>query len=145
MSHVEGSIIINVPPKTIKDALEDVENATEWAKYLEKVWDVKGHGAGCTYQWRYKQKGISFSGQCKILESTPGRFTMATTGGIPSTWTWTMLPWGNSTELRLAIEYTVPASVFGRIADRLVIERINQKSLNDGLTSLKEVLEKRQT
>ncbi len=142
MSHVEGSISINVSPKAIQAALEDVEHAPEWADHLEKIEDVQGRGKGCTYRWTYKQGIISFSGSTKILESTPGRFIMATTGGIPSTWTWTMLPLDNNiTELKLSIEYTVPGSAFGVIADKLVIERQNQKSVVEGLTALKNRLE----
>ncbi len=142
MSHVEGSIVINTSPKAIQEALEDVEHATEWAEHLEEIWDVKGRGTGCTYQWRYRQKGISFNGNTRITESTPGRFVMTTTGGIPSTWTWTMLPLGEGTELRLAIEYTVPGSIFGKIADKLVVERENQKAIVNGLSALKERLER---
>lgn len=141
MSHVEGSIVIKTSAKAIQQALEDVESATEWAEHLEEIWDVSGHGTGCTYHWRYRQKGISFSGQTKILESTPGRFVMTTSGGIPSTWTWTMLPLGENTELRLSIEYTVPGSILGKIADRLIVERENQKAIVNGLTSLKTRLE----
>ena len=141
MSHVEGSISINASPKVIQQALEAVEDAPQWAEYLQSVSDVKGRGAGCTYQWKYSQKGISFSGQTKILESTPGRFVMTTLGGIPSTWTWTMLPFGDATELRLAIEYTVPGSVFGKIADKLIVERENQKAITNGLAALKKRLE----
>jgi uncharacterized membrane protein len=143
MSHVEGSIIINTSAKIIQQALEDVENAPDWARSLERVWDVKGRGTGCTYQWRYQQKGIGFNGHTKILESTPGRFVMTTVGGIPSTWTWTMLPIDRGTELRLSIEYTVPGSIFGKVADRIVVERQNQKALVEGLAALKIKLENR--
>ncbi|MDM8520421.1 SRPBCC family protein [Anaerolineales bacterium HSG6] len=143
MSHVEGSITINAPALAIQEALNDVEHANKWATHLEKVWDVKGRGAGCSYKWRYSQKGIGFNGETKILESTPGRFIMTTTGGIPSTWTWTMLPLPRGgTELRLSIEYSVPGSIFGKIADRIVIERQNQRDLKDGLSGLKTLLEK---
>lgn len=144
MSYVEGSTIINVSASKIQQALEDVEHAPEWAGNLEKVWNVKGRGTGCTYQWQYKQKGISFNGHTKILESSPGRFIMTTSGGIPSTWTWTMLPIdNNSTELKLSIEYTVPGSVFGKIADRLVVEKQNQQAIVQGLTNLKAKLERK--
>ncbi len=141
MSHVEGSILINASPKRIQAALEDVEHAPEWAAHLEKIEEVQGRGKGCTYKWTYKQGPFSFSGNTKILESTPGRFVMTTSGTIPSTWTWTMLPLDNNTELKLAVEYTIPGSVFGAIADKMVIEKQNQKALAEGLGSLKARLE----
>ena len=142
MSHVEGNITLNVPPAKVREALEDVEHAPEWINSLEKVWDIQGKGRGCKYKWTFKLHGVSVDGSTEIIESTPDLFILSTTGGIPSTWTWAMRPAGSGTELALKIDYTVPGSFLGAIADRLLIEGENQKELQAALMNLKARLEK---
>jgi coenzyme Q-binding protein COQ10 len=141
MAKVEGSIHINVPPEQVMDALLDVAAAPEWTSSLEKVWEVQGRGVGCTYQWQYKMGGMSFEGGTEITEVTPNRLAMKTSGGIPSTWVWTLTSADGGTDLHVTIEYTVPGSVLGAIADKLVIERQNQKDTNQTLANLKTRLE----
>jgi uncharacterized membrane protein len=141
MSHVESSVIIGVSPEAIQAVLEEVEAAHEWAPSLQKVWDVQGRGAGCTYKWNFKLGPASFDGATEITESTPARFVMKTTGGIPSTWTWLMAPVDDGTELKVTIDYTVPGSALGVVADKLVIEKQNRKELEQALATLKAKLE----
>jgi carbon monoxide dehydrogenase subunit G len=141
MSRVESSTTIGAPPEAIQAALENVETAHEWAPSLQKVWDVQGRGTGCTYKWTFKLGPASFDGSTEITESTPERFVMKTTGGIPSTWTWQMAPDGNGTELTVTIDYTVPGSALGALADKLVVEKQNRKELETSLATLKAKLE----
>lgn len=141
MAKVESSIHVDVPPERVRDALLDVAAAAEWTPSLEKVWDVQGYGVGCTYQWQYKMGGVSFEGSAEVAEATSDRFVLKTSGGIPSTWTWGLVPAGNGTDLHLTVEYTVPGSVLGAIANKLVIERQNQKETEQAIANFKARLE----
>jgi uncharacterized membrane protein len=85
--------------------------------------------------------GLNVDGETEISESSPARFVMATSGGIPSTWTWEMKPAQGGTELKLSIDYTVPGSVLGAITNKLIIEKENDKELRSALANLKERLE----
>src|SRR3990172_1107102 len=107
------------PPARVQAALEDIPRAPEWITSLQKVWDVQGHGKGCKYKWTFKMGGLNVDGETEISESSPARFVMATSGGIPSTWTWEMKPAQGGTELKLSIYYTVPGSVLGAITNKL--------------------------
>lgn len=115
--------------------------APEWAPSLEKVWDVQGHGAGCTCKWQYKMSGASFEGSAEITEASPERIVLSTSGGIPSTWVYELTPADGGTHLKLSIDYTVPGSVLGAIADKLLVERQNQKEIKQTLANLKARLE----
>lgn len=141
MAKVEGTVHINVPPEQVLETVTNILALPEVIPSLEKVWDIQGHGAGCTYQWQYKMSGVSFEGGAEITEATPERLTLKTSGGIPSTWVWTLAPADGGTDLRLAIEYNLPGSVLGAIADKLVIERQNQKEADQTLANLKARLE----
>jgi uncharacterized membrane protein len=142
MSRVEGSVTIAVTPEVIQAALEDVAHAPEWTNSLEKVWDVKGKGAGCTYKWTFKLPVGSFDGQTTILESSTEKLVMETEGGIPSKWIWNIRPFGSRTKVDVTVEYTVPGgSKLGALADKLVVEGQNQKELDETLANLKARLE----
>jgi uncharacterized membrane protein len=129
------------PPARVQAALEDIPRAPEWITSLQKVWNVQGHGKGCKYKWTFKMGGLNVDGETEISESSPARFVMATSGGIPSTWTWEMKPAQGGTELKLSIDYTVPGSVLGAITNKLIIEKENDKELRSALANLKERLE----
>lgn len=141
MAKVEATIHINVPSENVIDALLDVSAAPEWTPSLTKVWNIQGRGVGCTYQWQYKMGGVSFEGDTEIIEAAADHMVMKTTGGIPSTWTWTLAPADGGTDLHLTVDYTVPGSVLGAIANKLVIEGQNQKETNQALANLKARLE----
>ncbi len=141
MAKVEGSVHINVPPDQVLEAVLDIPGLPEVIPSLEKVWDIQGHGAGCTYQWQYKMSGMSFEGDAEITEATPERLMLNTVGGIPSTWLYEFTPAADGTDLKLSVEYTVPGSVLGALADKLVVERQNQNEVNQSLANLKTRLE----
>ena len=141
MSHVEGIIQITASPAKVQAALEDIEHAPEWITSLVKVWDIQGRGKGCKYKWTFKMGGLNVDGETEISDSSSERFVMATAGGIPSTWTWEMKPVEGGTELKLSIDYTVPGSVLGAIANKLIIEKENDKELRSALVNLKGRLE----
>ena len=141
MSHVEGVITIMATPEKVLEALEDIPHAPEWVTSLQKVWDIEGKGKGCKYKWTFKMGGVNIDGFTEITESNLERFVMSTSGGIPSTWTWEITPAEGGAEIKLSIDYTVPGSVLGAIANKLIIEKENEKELRSALVNLKSRLE----
>jgi uncharacterized membrane protein len=141
MAKVEGTIHINVSPEQVLETVLTITSLPKWIPSLEKVWDVQGKGAGCTYQWQYKMSGVSFEGAAEITEASPERLVLDTGGGIPSTWVYDFTPADGGTDLKLSIEYNVPGSVLGAIADKLVVERQNKKEVEESLANLKSHLE----
>jgi uncharacterized membrane protein len=86
--------------------------------------------------------GVSFEGSAELSEATPEQLTLNTSGGIPSTWVYDFSPAADGTDLKLSVEYTVPGSVLGALADKLVVERQNKKEVDEALVNLKARLEK---
>ena len=141
MSLVEGTITINAASKVILQSLEDVAFAPEWIPGLDKVWAIRGRGAGCTYRWQYRIGKLRFRGSTEIIESAQERFVMRTQGGIPSVWAWTMIDAENSVILDLQIDYMLPATVLGNIAAN-ILRRQGRKEAQLALMNLKKRLEK---
>jgi uncharacterized membrane protein len=141
MAKVKGSVHIEAAPEQVLETVLDIPGLPAVMPSLEKVWDVQGHGVGCTYQWQYKMSGVSFEGGAEIMEAGAGGVTLKTSGGIPSTWVYQFTPAAGGTDVKLSVEYTMPGSVLGAIADRLVVERQNQKEVNQALANIKARLE----
>ena len=141
MAKVEGTVHINVPAEQVLEVVLYIPGLPEVIPSLENVWDIQGHGVGCTYQWKYKMSGVSFEGGAEITEANPKRMVLKTSGGIPSTWVYEFTPTADGTDLKLSVDYTVPGAALGAIADKLVVERQNQKEVNQSLANIKARLE----
>jgi carbon monoxide dehydrogenase subunit G len=61
-------------------------------------------------------------------------------GGMKGTFSWTFEPQGSQTECSLDIEYQVGGGVLGKAADALLLERSNEKNMDQSLENLRRVL-----
>jgi len=57
---------------------------------------------------------------------------------------WELTPEGDATRLTTTFDYALPGSVFGKIADALIVKRMNGKSLEEALHNFKELVESQQ-
>jgi len=55
---------------------------------------------------------------------------------------WELTPEGDGTRLTTTFDYALPAGVFGKIADALVVKRMNGKSLEKALNNFKALVER---
>ncbi len=55
---------------------------------------------------------------------------------------WELTPEGDGTRLTTTFDYALPGGVLGRIADALIVKRINAKSLEKALHNLKGLVER---
>src|SRR5215469_6766126 len=63
-------------------------------------------------------------------------------GGIDSRWEWTINAQGSTTEVSLALNYTMPGSFLGAAFNKLVIEGQNEKDIEGELAALKRLSER---
>ena len=55
---------------------------------------------------------------------------------------WELAPDGDGTRLTTTFDYSLPGGVFGKIADALIVRRLNAKSLEEGLQNFKVLVER---
>jgi uncharacterized membrane protein len=55
---------------------------------------------------------------------------------------WELTPDGDGTRLTTTFDYALPGGVFGKIADALLVRRLNAKSLEEGLHNFKALVER---
>ena len=144
MARLERGITVNAAvEKVFTYMTSDPMNTPEWLPSMVEVKDVvqTKDGVGSRYRWVYKMVGLRFEGENTTLEYVPNRrLVEESKGGISSTWTWTFAPEGAGSRLNVAIEYTVPIPVLGKLAEALVV-RQNEREMDLALANIKARME----
>jgi len=142
MSHIEKSAVINAPAEKVFDILNDPTRASELNPNLTLLTYTPAAMGGYDNTWEYGMAGRKFSGETKIVEfQRPQRIAWSTAGGIPSHWVWTVQPQGSGVKVSLSLDYTMPGSLLGAVVDKLVVERQNEKEIENQLANLKRASE----
>jgi hypothetical protein len=113
----------------------------EWVPSTTDVRDIKGQGVGQKWHYTYKMAGVSLKGESDVTEYIANqRYVHKTKGGVLSTWTYTFKPEGAGTQLTLAVEYTIPVPVLGKVGELLTSKR-NEREADLAMTNVREKLE----
>jgi uncharacterized membrane protein len=141
MERLEKTVVINAPVEKVFSYLEDPNNGPEWIPGMVETREVTGSGVGKHYHWTYKMAGMRFDGETTITEQVENeRIVYESKGGISSIWTHTFQPSDSGTRFKMAIEYTIPVPVLGKLAEKLVLKR-NEREADLAMENLKERLE----
>jgi uncharacterized membrane protein len=141
MATQKKSIVIDAPPEAVAAYIDNPINMPEWLPSLIEVRDVSGGGVGQQFAWTYQMGGLRFEGESTVTEYVNCvRSVHESKGGIASTWTTTLEPRANGTELTIQIEYAIPVPVLGRLAEKLVVKR-DARELEEALKNVKETVE----
>jgi uncharacterized membrane protein len=141
MAHVEKSVTIHAPVQKVFDYIIDPHHSSEWIRSMESTGDISGSKKGDRFKWTYKMAGISFNGSSEIVDQAPNKeHVVHSTGGIDATWYFNFKDLGGDTDLKLAIDYTVPVPVLGKVAEKLILKQ-NEKEAEESLATLREKLE----
>lgn len=120
MSHIEKNIEINARAEKVFTILSDPN------------------------VWQHKIAGWKTSGPISVKESLkPKHLVVETSGSVPSHWEWMLNPLDSITnDVSVALDYTVPGSFLGAIADKLVLARQNERVIEQQLAHLKRMAER---
>jgi hypothetical protein len=144
MPTVTKSITVRATPEKTFQFVARPQANTLYVPSLSRIYDMKGdpNTPGTTWSWDYTMAGVPFSGVSELTAYEPNRrWGFKTTGPVPSDWRYTITPDGDGSRVEVTIEYTVPDSLLGRMADRAVVERTNEREAEQGLENLKKLIE----
>lgn len=141
MLTIKRSIEIAAPAERVFDQLTDPVNLLEiWPSLVEVArprFEPDGRHA---FDWTFRMAGIPFHGKCETAEAErPRRRVDRNTGGIPSTFRWTMEPRGESTGVELQVDYDVPGIL--RIVAGPILRALNEREAETLLANLKSRIE----
>src|SRR5437868_5448145 len=78
-----------------------------------------------------------------VLDFQPGKLQLLQMEGMLSGQArWELTPEGDATRLTTTFDYALPGGAFGKIADALMVKRMNGKSLEEALNNFKALVER---
>jgi uncharacterized membrane protein len=145
MAYIEHKCIIKVPVEFAFDYVVNPANRTRWLDSVMEVKDISEGPIGVGTSWDEKQKvaGRIIEFVVKITEfERPRRWAMnlAIPGG-KGVLVNSFEPENEGTLMTMTIDYTLPGAFFGRLADKLLFERIAAKTARQNSSTLRMMLE----
>ncbi|SRR5260221_7898592 len=144
MSSVSASIIINHPIQAIFDYIISPQNGPKYIPYLKENSNINPiePSVGQTFNWRYAMSGFEMKGEAKVIELvSPKKYAIATNGNIASMWTFLLNEEGAGVKITMTIDYEFDQNLLKMLIDQLILDKFNQKAVEDVLENLKGLLE----
>lgn len=146
MAHIRQSVIIRAPIEQVYAFARDPRHWADFWVGLSEPLELTGAGeVGTVVKHSYLMAGVSFPVTSRVLEDYFGpegaRWQGSIEGPLAGEQTWLYTPVEDGTQVTADIEYTVPGSAFGRIANRLIIEHMQERALAQTLENLKMLCE----
>jgi ligand-binding SRPBCC domain-containing protein len=143
MHKIRKTIEVKAPVQRVYDFLNEPTNLLSIWPNLVSVSNVVARAGGAhDFDWVYKMAGVQLKGHAAMEEAQPAKLSrFRNEGAVPSTFLWTYSGLdGSGTQLTLEVEYMMPGSVLGKIAEAIVA-RINDRDMDVLLANLKDVME----
>ncbi len=143
MATVESSILIKAPTDAIDAIALDGNRLSEWYVGVEQATpDDLYPEPGGQVALVYKAAAVTFNLTLTVQELVRGHhISYQMSGMMVGTQEWSYAPEGGRTRLTALVEYNMPGGALGKIADKLVVERMNARNLEESLGNLKALVE----
>ncbi len=147
MARVKDSIVIAAPVEKVHTFAAEPKNWATWYVGLAEPESIEGDNSpGTVVKHSYMMLGMHIPVTTKVTEHKMNAdgswYWKADIEGSLAGWqTWDYKPKDGGTLVEVELEYTVPGSVLGKAADRLFVERSQERSLRHTLENLKQLAE----
>ena len=145
MAKIRKSIEIDAPLEAVFNYIKDLENMPEWMTSCEshKITSEQKYGVGTTTHCVMEQAGRIIEWDAVVTEYIENRKQAwhcdkpSKNDGI-----FEFEPTEEGTKVTFTMDYDLPYSILGMIIDKLKVSKAIEKNVDEGLTKLKEILEK---
>lgn len=144
MAKVHVSTIIHKPIQEVFDYTASPANGPAFIPNLNENSNIQPEqpGVGQKFDWRFNMAGVDLRGQAEVTEyNSPHNAKIVSTGDTTSTWVYSFQEKDGGTEVNLEVEYEVAETAVQKMANKLIIEQLNQRSAEQSLANLKTILE----
>jgi uncharacterized protein YndB with AHSA1/START domain len=144
MASVQRSVEIKASPEATMALLSDASRWPEWYPGMTEIHvDAPFPEEGGKVTFKVKSAGMSMQITETALDYQPGKLQLLQMEGmLVGQARWQLTPKGDGTDLTTTFDYVLPGGVFGRIADALIVKRMNAKSLQEALHNFKALVER---
>ena len=147
MPAIHKSTVVNAPIETVFDAFDDPEALPQYVPPMTHVREVhrSDQRLGDSFQATYVVLGMHFDEAFTYAEYVrPTKLVTRFEGPMRGSMGATLTPQdGATTRVDLEIDYQMPGGVVGKVADALLVERMNEKNAERMLENLKMIVESR--
>ena len=144
MAIVQRSVEINASPQDTMALLSDANRWPDWypgMTELSTVAPFPEEGGKVTF--KVKSAGLSIPVTETVIDYQPSKLQLFQMEGMLSGRArWELTPEGDGTRLTTTFDYALSGGVLGKIADALLVKRLNAKSLERGLDNFKALVER---
>jgi len=144
MAVIDKTVIVNVPIEQVHAFLNDIKQFPEWYAGIDEVHPEPGFPTevGSTSKFTYSVLNTSMEGELTITKNVPlEERHIKMDGMITGHQKWTFTSEGGSTRVHMYSEYQMSAGLLGKIVDKLVVERLNDKYAEESLAAMKSRIE----
>ena len=144
MAVVQRSVQLDASPQATMAVLSDAARWPDWYPGMTQI-DVSAPfpEVGGKVVFKVKSAGVSMAITETVLDYRPDELQLFEMEGMLSGRArWELTPQGDGTRLTTTFDYALPGGVFGKLADALIVKRMNTKSLEGGLQNLKALVER---
>ncbi len=145
MATVQDSVEIKSSPQETMALLSDASRWPDWYPGMTEIDIVAPFpDKGGRVVFKVKSAGISMSIAETVLDYQPGKLQLLSMEGMLSGQArWELMPQGDHTRLTTTFDYALPGGLFGKIADALIVRRMNDRSLGEALENFKALVERK--
>lgn len=143
MSEINKTATFDASIERVFDLVDDPEKIPNYTPNVERVTDVKRSDKriGDTFVVVYKALGVTFDEKFTIREyERPKRIESAVEGGMDGTFSWTFESEGPHTTVNVRVEYELAGGPLGKAIDALVLERTNEKTIDEMLINMQQTI-----
>jgi carbon monoxide dehydrogenase subunit G len=143
MAKVTRKFNVKRKPEAVIDYIADVENHPAFIPPLKSVANIAGDPKrkGTHWDWTFVMAGVEIKGKAETAEYQAGKRYSFKTTGIDSTFIYTVEPADGGSRVTADVVYEVPQGVLAKIADKAVVERMNERDADKAAQSLKTILD----
>jgi len=143
MAKVTRKFNVKRKPEAVIDYLSDVENHPAFIPPLKSVANIAGDPKrkGTRWDWTFVMAGVEINGKAETSEYQAGKRYAFKTTGIESTFSYSVEPADGGSRVTADVDYEVPQGVLAKIADKAVVEKMNERDADKAAQTLKTILD----
>ena len=144
MTKVTSSTIINRSIQEVFDYMASPSNGPIIIPHLNENTNIspEKNGIGQKFDWRFNMAGVDLRGKAEVTEYTPPtKVVISSKGDADSAWTYTLEEADGGTKVIVEIDYELAETALQRIANKMVINKLAQKTVEQMVENLKVILE----
>ena len=144
MPKITKTVEVAAPMEKVFEMLDDPENFPVYVPNVTKVSNIRRSDKrlGDTFDVVYSMMGMDFNEKFTYSEyAKPKRLAARYEGRMTGSFGITLQPKGGKTIATLDVSYEVRPGPLGKIANKLLFERMNEKSAERMLENIKLVVE----